>query len=368
MRKGTVNMKRAFKTVIATCLMCASVVSVASATDFAKGESGYGENGKYMTFWPKTGSLTATYSSSKKTATTKLSFTYGDKTVKYFDEVYWPENLYPGVEIRDFFDAPAEGNFSAPTVSAIVTNLPDPKFDVEDDDILHHKYNEEAEVTALGKTIKAGKEYYMQVVWDDHRTSESMGCFGAKAELSKKGVIDYNVVDYKYLNADVPYNASVTNSTLSTVLQNTNSINIDVSQEVSTPITVTFREYVPFETFTSYTQETSIDPVAVQLRGFDSSGDRITVFIYTNKALEQFQTTVTDLAKENAFSIVGITAAYAYADNHQIEELKQNTDVYSVEAVSPSTTNSIDLEATNLQPEFLHPQTWRLEDCGILKP
>ena len=296
-----------------------------------------------------------------------MSFTYGDKTVKYFDEVYWPANLYPGVEIKDYFNEPVEGNFSAPTVSAIVTNLPDPKLDVEDDDLLHQKYNEEAEVTALGKTIKAGKEYYMQVVWDDHRTSESKGVFGAKAELSKKGVVDYNVVDYKYLNADVPYTASEGNYTSPMALQKVNSINVEVPQEKTIPITVTFKEYVPFETFISYAQENSIDSVAVQLRGIDSSGDRVTIFIYANKALEQMQTTVADLSKENDLSIAGVTAVYAYADSHQVEKLNQNTDVYSIESMNSSAMNGIDLNTPKLATEFLHPQTWRLEDCGVLK-
>ncbi len=53
----------------------------------------------------------------------------------------------------------------------VVTNLPNPKTDLEDEDALGTR-NEESEVVALGE-VEADTEYYMYVLWNDYREGGS---------------------------------------------------------------------------------------------------------------------------------------------------------------------------------------------------
>lgn len=357
-------MKKTIRLFILSCLICSLLISVASATNFTKSESGYGEKGLYTAFWPKSGSLTATYSATNNTATTTLSFTYGEKAIKYFNDVYWPDSMYPGVEIRDYPNS-GNGNFSAPNTSVITTNLPNPKLDVENDQFLN-SYNEEAEVTALGKTLVADHEYTMSVVWTDYRDGSSAGVWGAKAELSKKGIIDYNVQDYKYLSADVPYGATAGASCISDpkTLEDT-STNATIQTD-GLPTTITFGDYLSFDEFSAFSNEFSFSPVLLQLRGVTPEGERITLFAYPNISLNQLQSTVTELAQRDNYTILGITSVHAYADTNQIMQLRSSEHVYQVDAVNSDAVTGRSLEVVDSKSNFAHPLTWQLEDEGVL--
>lgn len=84
---------------------------------------------------------------------------------------------------------------SADMLSAIylATNLPNPKFDTENDDLLGSR-DEESEVVALG-TVQSEKYYYFQTVWDDFRDGTSDGGkIQCQFAMSKKGINDYNNV------------------------------------------------------------------------------------------------------------------------------------------------------------------------------
>lgn len=73
---------------------------------------------------------------------------------------------------------------------AVYTDLPDPKIDIENDDLFGNR-NEESEVVVLGKLEE--KNYGMITVWDDYRSSdEDTGEFRVQFAMSQKGVFDYN--------------------------------------------------------------------------------------------------------------------------------------------------------------------------------
>ncbi len=76
---------------------------------------------------------------------------------------------------------------------SIATSLPNPKTDLENNDPFGSR-NDEAEVIALG-TVSA-KSYYMSVMWYDYRSggSSDNGTWYVNAEISSKGILDYNVI------------------------------------------------------------------------------------------------------------------------------------------------------------------------------
>lgn len=73
----------------------------------------------------------------------------------------------------------------------ITSNLPSPKYDVEDNNYFGE--NDESEVVAQG-ALTSGKQYYMQTKWKDYRDGDSGdgGNIQAQFAMSKKGISDYN--------------------------------------------------------------------------------------------------------------------------------------------------------------------------------
>lgn len=76
--------------------------------------------------------------------------------------------------------------------TSMASALPDPKYDLEDDNF--DGDNEESEVVALG-TVKA-QSYNTTTYWNDFRTGYSgdSGTINAQFAMSAKGVSDYNTV------------------------------------------------------------------------------------------------------------------------------------------------------------------------------
>lgn len=72
------------------------------------------------------------------------------------------------------------------------SNLPNPKFDVEDDWGTGPE-NEESEVVALG-TVQAGVGYYFDTTWEDLRTGQAghSGNIQVQFAMSNSGFLDYN--------------------------------------------------------------------------------------------------------------------------------------------------------------------------------
>lgn len=68
-----------------------------------------------------------------------------------------------------------------------------------------HDYYNEAEIVIFG-SLTAGKTYSMTASWTDYRKGFLSNVFRVHAELSEKGVSDYNVIagGYKQL-ADLSY-------------------------------------------------------------------------------------------------------------------------------------------------------------------
>ena len=146
-------------------------------------------------FGPDTGTIYAYFYDDY--VRTPLIFRYGDEDIEYIT-AYNGINQYAGVDIKNV----PSTSLGTDMMSArtITTTLPDPYVtDLENDDLFGAR-NEEAEVVILG-SITSGTAYSMTVYWDDYREGNSgdNGQWNVNAELSSRGVSDYNVDSWSSL-------------------------------------------------------------------------------------------------------------------------------------------------------------------------
>lgn len=141
-------------------------------------------------FMPDEGRITLSIPKSG-TVQTYLSFRYSeDDALRIFADSY--ANVRAGMDVKNVPDGSEKMS-----AYLVTTSLPNPKTDIEDGNFFDSDgRNEEAEAVALGK-IEAGS-YYMSVMWNDYRTGATTdsGQFNVNAEHSKKGLSDYNVIDW----------------------------------------------------------------------------------------------------------------------------------------------------------------------------
>lgn len=172
------------------CLMLTFAIAL-SATAFAANEKvvNYNQTG-VCNYGPDTGLLCATYYA--EYAKTFLTCQYSSNDATAIAN-YNAENKYAGVDIKN---VPSNYQTGVDMMDAysISTTFPNPVTDLENDDILGNR-NEEAEVVALG-AIQGNTPYYVTVLWHDYRTGNTsdQGQWNVNAELSKKSIIDYNVI------------------------------------------------------------------------------------------------------------------------------------------------------------------------------
>ena len=145
-------------------------------------------------FHPTTGSITGTYNSASTTVSTKVNFSYTTAAVSKIN-AYNTSKKYTGIDIKD-----VGNSFHAYSVTSTAPNI---KTDIETNS--GHDYYNEAEIVIFG-SLTAGKTYSMTASWTDYRKGFLSHVFRVHAELSEKGVSDYNVIagGYKQL-ADLSY-------------------------------------------------------------------------------------------------------------------------------------------------------------------
>lgn len=140
----------------------------------------------YSIYYPSDGYIIGYYDSTSTGISTRVSFTYTATAVNNIKN-YNNAGRYTGVDVKDL------GNcFSAYSVTS---TAPDVKTDIEPN--AGFDYYNESEIVIFGN-LTAGKRYDMNVFWHDYRGGLKSSEFVVNAELSEKGLIDYNVVPEGY--------------------------------------------------------------------------------------------------------------------------------------------------------------------------
>lgn len=183
-----------------------ALFTVSSITAFAATSSWSYTNYDHGSYVPKTGSMTSSYVSG--TAYTNASFTLDSTNVTKIKEYNNGTNSsYSGTYGYLTVDVSSirSGDNDMMDAYAMASNLPDPKFDMENDDFFGTR-NEESEVVALGTV--AAQSYYVKTSWNDLRSGGSTdnGKWQCQFSMSKKGISDYNTfVQSDVIQATVKY-------------------------------------------------------------------------------------------------------------------------------------------------------------------
>jgi hypothetical protein len=219
------------KKIITSILSVALIVSLginvfAYTVTYGPTSSWNYSNYSHGSYVPKTGSMSTTFydfdpSTGLDDANTYVSFTLDSSNVSsILDFNNGGDN--PGTEADNktcylSIDVRSKRTGSDDMMSAysVTSSLPNPKTDIENDDIFGNR-NEESEVVALG-TVQA-QGYYMSTMWDDYRSGGSTDngrwdCqFGVSGQYLKVGGVwipssgDYNAIMISDVNqASVSY-------------------------------------------------------------------------------------------------------------------------------------------------------------------
>ncbi|WP_211750364.1 hypothetical protein [Paenibacillus sp. Marseille-Q4541] len=269
----------------------------------------------------------------------------------------------------------------------ILTNLPSPKLDIEDNNFFGQ--DDESEVTALG-TINTTTTYYMETRWNDLRDGGSgdSGKIQAQMGISEKGLTDYNnctqstAIQHTFTYGDnlgsMPTALSNTQEVENTVINTSesetsfdaisqykaiDSTNITeyVNNNKNTAsdlgekniediaVTITFDTPVDFSVVKELAATSNLNVEYIEARGIDENGDRVTSF---SQGLNEVS-----MKSENVvIDFKGYTALQAKVDSSSLKSLTNTDKIYSADV---SGDNSITNSQTDSYPVSL---TWLRED------
>ncbi len=351
-------------------------------------------------FGPDSGSVTVEFSQDSNVAM-RIEFYYSVSDAEAIAGYMARDLGYAGLDVKN---VPSDYNFGVDLMVpySVSTTLPNPKYDLENNDILGSR-DDEAEIVALGEII-GGVMYEMTVFWTDYRTgaSSDYGEWRINAELSKKApfIDEYTVeqwspvvtLSYGTQNgaAAIP-NDDITNTTPLSQ-QSEQSMHIEsadiseaeiaqrnaiLSKAVSKDImtTITFNQYLSFDQFAAYVSAYNIDISQIQLRGLKEDGTRVSIFSRTDKGFDETEHIVNELAADGGYAIIGITGVNALVDPDMLSAVESDSrtyladtsgDCHSTQNVSPKCITRNSIGADGIGGYFPQSQTWKLENQGLL--
>lgn len=395
---GILVKKKTFFTVAVTVIM---LFSLATNHAFAWSYSNY----NYGSYVPKSGTGTATtYYDSRNFLQTRIDFkfdSYNVSSIISYNKGNGTGGSCPGYNAYVTLDQTAIPDGSSLKISAweVLTNLPNPKVDIEDNNLWGA--DDESEVVALG-TVVADKAYYMTTKWLDNRGGKSTdsGRIQAQFAMSKKGILDYNnctqssTVQHTFTYGDnqgkvasiqpqITKSLKAVASTTVPVSNTTSTTNSQSDSQVITEykaieptedgitkykskqkeitkklksnkkindiaVTVTFAEPLSFDEVKTITEKYNVNIEELEARSIDSNGDRITHAIKgLNKSLSQ-----------DGSNFIGYTSLQGYVSSENIFGLESEEKIFLVDASGDN--NVTELEKDN----FAVPLTWYLEDLN----
>lgn len=138
--------------------------------------------------------------------------------------------------------------------------------------------------------------------------------------------------------------------------------------------TITFSEYLSFDELEEYVEQYNITVVQLQLRGLVEDGTRVTIFTRTDIGFEETENLIIDSARNEDYTIIGITGMYALEDSNKLSDVVTDSKTYLADTSGDScfsqnqAANSVRQAASASQEgAFPRPLTWDLENLGLLE-
>ena len=140
--------------------------------------------------------------------------------------------------------------------------------------------------------------------------------------------------------------------------------------------TITFSEYLSFEELNQYLDSYDLQAERLFLRGVNDDGTRVTVFTKTYLGMDKTEKMANEDAESLSYELVGVTAAYVFADSEQLSSICQDSRTYLADTSGDlySSQNQLltgyERNGKNIEDNydmFPQPLTWDLENAGILE-
>lgn len=247
---------------------------------------------------------------------------------------------------------------------AIISNLPNWKADLENDDPFGGRY-EESEVVALGE-VKASTNYWMTTYWDDYRGSDNdTGKFQAQFAMSAKGYSDYNnVIQSDVIQGIITYGGYAGKYSFPANPTPFNENSNAVAESSLIPATITFAQKLSISELATYCSNHNIEIAQLQARGLDAQGERVTFCSKTTKGLTETDELLREWAADADVEYLGIVSAYVYLDSKDIQNIENDPLTYYLEigeSISAATSEGCSTVS------FPHSLAWKLEDMERAK-
>lgn len=141
--------------------------------------------------------------------------------------------------------------------------------------------------------------------------------------------------------------------------------------------TITFSEYLEFESLQNYIENYGIDARQLQLRAITDDGTILTVFTRTDRGLQETESILNKQAEDGNYTLVGITAMNALVDGNNLKSISADTRTYLADTTGDmaflgcNSDSNGDVRNSSIPSttggRFPHSLTWDLEELGILK-
>lgn len=357
--------KRLFASLMAVTISASLATPALAVVDEDWNYSSNHEYGKYV---PPSGSISGRVgyqTGYDDIMTTEVEFTFDERSVEAIAAYNSGNGEHADAKGKNCYltldvTCVGDGTLDPFSAYAVYTDLPDPKIDMEDDDLLGNR-KEESEVTALG--VIEEETYYMRTVWDDYRTGDDTGEFQAQFSMSKKGVIDYNnVVQSSVIQAILGFGGTAGEYSLGDSYSTVGIANELETYTESIAATVTFSEKLSAVELATYCAEHNIVLERVQARGIDSTGKRVTFDSLVTKGIEETEKLLKTIAANEEIEFKGFVSAYAYVNPETLSTMQNDDLTYCVESVESNFTKATITDSNVYTVSFPHSMAWQLEN------
>jgi len=387
---------------VVLCVYLTLSAFAASSTSWDYGSSYKDQYGSYVPYKGRAGYILTGNSTTKYL--TFYSYMYFNQTVVNSIKNYMNQGLYFTWDVSNINDydrtITATGWYS--------TNLPNPKFDCEDDPFpFGNGFKDETEVTALS-LVEPNKEYYYMVDFEDKRDGTSGGTVENRACLSEKNPLtgEYNTIWYSSrAQATLTYGKNfgqysiinnINNDTIKSselndakiALEKNKSQILDLYRSIDTSslsslkeyknkvlsnqkiykenkkdnvlATITFNYPISIDVFADFVNKYDIKVNQFSIRAINQIGDRVTISGKPGENEVVPENILNSMLDKSKAEFKGIIDCYVELDSAYLDKINDNEkNVFLVD------TSADNMFITNENKKHIPSLYWFLENTSI---
>ena len=141
-------------------------------------------------------------------------------------------------------------------------------------------------------------------------------------------------------------------------------------------VTITFNRFMSFDDLSAFLEQYGLDVHKIQLSARSSSNERITFFSKLSKVLKETEALILGQCAEEAFTMKGIVAVYAFMSAETLCDLTTDSSVLVADITGDTvfrqqfclSENESERASQTIEPsqsEFAHSLAWTAETLGL---